>query len=367
MRPGGPVPSAGGGQRLDAAHLGRLLETMRAGSPADSDEAWAECFRRYYDRVWARVFYVVRTIHWLREPREEAADVAGQVFLGLREAVRAYREQGKAEQWLMRVAVRTALRHRESVTGRWSSGRTARSAQPPPRGRSYLGLDDLVEEIASTVEEAEADERFDLRRRLAAWERSPERRKYLPFIELFLEGYGHDEIAERLGITPGTSRTWLWKVRQHLAEGLEHEMTRDDQEVAGRDAAGAEVISLVDRLDAHPADEALQAFAEWRLEEPGWEAVRAHRDRCGRCAELVSAQRAGAAMLALAAEPAPLEFETVLQRWRSGERAFLGQADDSWAAVDDLAEVSGRDATPLPDPAVGEGEAPEPGDGGRSS
>ena len=65
------------------------------------------------------------------EPREAAADVASDVFVGLPDAVQHYREEGRAEWWLKQIAVRTALRRREALTGRWASGRQGASAVFP--------------------------------------------------------------------------------------------------------------------------------------------------------------------------------------------------------------------------------------------
>jgi RNA polymerase sigma-70 factor (ECF subfamily) len=204
-------------QSLAGAPLSTLFEAMRSPDSRTAEEAWGECYRQFHSRVWTRVYYVVRSIHWLKEPEEVAADVMGQVFLGLPDALRNYRENGRAEYWLMRVALRTALRQRESITGKWSGGKDRRPGAHPPPGRSMVAFDD-VEEIMDLVDEAERDERMELRRRLDGWKGDPSKERWLEHVELFLEGYSHDEIAERIGITSHTSRTWLWKIRRELGE-----------------------------------------------------------------------------------------------------------------------------------------------------
>jgi DNA-directed RNA polymerase specialized sigma24 family protein len=122
--------------------------------------------------------------------------------------VNHYQETGKAEAWLMRVAVRAALREKEAITGAWSKKGSRRIA---------VALnEDTVAEIENLMEGEERDARLELSRRMEAWAADPEKANWVRFVQLFLEGYGHEEIAEQLGITVGTSRTWLWKIRREL-------------------------------------------------------------------------------------------------------------------------------------------------------
>jgi RNA polymerase sigma factor (sigma-70 family) len=204
------------------APLSALFSMIRSADSELADEAWGECYRQYHEKVWTRVFYVIRSIPWLKEPGEIAADVTGQVFLGLPDALRNYEEAGRAEAWLMRIALRTALRQKESLTGNWAGAATPKQASstnaPRAAGRVNIDLDGVTGEIMSHFEEVENDERLELSRRLDAWRGDPDKQRWLEFIDFFLEGYSHDEIAERLEITPKTSRTWLWKIRRALAE-----------------------------------------------------------------------------------------------------------------------------------------------------
>src|SRR5687768_11891709 len=113
--PDGPPASV-----AEARTLEDLFAAMQAIETSTVDVAWAECFKRYSERVWSCVFYVIRTIPWLKEPGEVTADVVSEVFARLPAAVQHYRDEGRAEQWLMRVATRAALRQKEAITGKWS-------------------------------------------------------------------------------------------------------------------------------------------------------------------------------------------------------------------------------------------------------
>jgi RNA polymerase sigma factor (sigma-70 family) len=193
---------------LSQASVETLFRTMQSDNAADVENAWGECYKRYNGKVWSCVFYVIRTIPWLKEPGEVAIDVTSEVFARLPQTLAAYQEVGKAESWLMQVAVRTAIRQKESITGSWSKTKARRAG---------VDLDEnTVQRIAASIEESDRDERMELARRMDEWRADPEKARWADLVKLFLEGYGHDEIAERLGITPGTSRTLLWKVRREL-------------------------------------------------------------------------------------------------------------------------------------------------------
>ena len=199
--------------------LGELLVAMQSDAAALREAAWAECYRRYYQVVWTRAFYVMRSIAWLPEPREAAADVASDVFVGLPHAAAHYREEGRAEWWLKQVVVRTALRRKESLTGRWSS--TARPSAAAS-GRTYTALDETADAIVERLDAVEREELLELERRRDALRHSADaaKRRWDEFLDLYVAGLGFDEIGARLGITEGTARNWLCQIRKHLARPL---------------------------------------------------------------------------------------------------------------------------------------------------
>lgn len=196
-----------------SASLGELLLAMRSDSEKVREAAWAACYEGYREIVWTRVFYVLRTVSWLREPREATEDVTSDVFVGLMEAARQYREEGKPEQWLARVAVRAALRAREKLTGEWHGRRGTTASRRP------VSFDDEANAIAGELDSIDRDELLELDRRIGALRSSvePRHRRWAEFIDLYREGYGYEEIGKKLNLTEATARNWLVAIRKHLA------------------------------------------------------------------------------------------------------------------------------------------------------
>lgn len=196
-----------------SAELGQLLLQLRSDSPEVREEAWAACYQGYRDLVWTRVFYVMRTVSWLREPREASEDVTSEVFVGLMDAARQYREEGKPEKWLGQIAVRAALRAREKLTGEWSGRGASRSR------RRNVSFEDEANGIAADLDAVDRDELMELEKRIAELRSSPESKhqRWAEFIDLYREGYGYEEIGKKLGLTEATARNWLVAIRKHLA------------------------------------------------------------------------------------------------------------------------------------------------------
>ena len=172
-----------------AASLGELLVALRSDAEPVREAAWAACYARFYDVVCSHASDVLRSMPWLAEPREVAADVASDVFAALPIAVRHYREEGRAGWWLQQLTVRTALRQKE----------TARAAP---------------------LDACEPEELLELDRRRAALRVSADAqlRRWGAFLDLYVAGYEFAEIGARLGLTAGTARNWLCRIRRHLAQ-----------------------------------------------------------------------------------------------------------------------------------------------------
>ncbi len=203
--------------RTSPTSLGALLMAMQSECEATREAAWSTCYEQFYGLVRYHALCVLRAVTWLAEPSEMAADVASDVFAELPGWVRRYREEGRASWWLRQITIRTALRRKEALTGRWSSGRTA-GAQAPDAGRRYVSFDEKPDGVVARLEAAEPEELLELNRRREALRASPDaqQRKWDAFLDLYVAGYEFSEIGARLGLTVGTARNWLCDIRKHL-------------------------------------------------------------------------------------------------------------------------------------------------------
>ena len=226
-----PVPASERRKRGDAVPqgpnlpLGELLLAMRSESATVRETAWAACYERYYRVVWTRVLYIVRSIGWLSEADKVAEDVTSEVFVGLPEAARQYREEGRADGWLKHVAVRAALRKKESLTGKWAVKKSAPGEEGVDHvrtGRTYFPFEETADEIVERLDTVEREDLIELRRRREALRNSPDpsKRRWDEFLELYVVGYDFKEIGERMGLTEASARNWLCNIRKHLARPI---------------------------------------------------------------------------------------------------------------------------------------------------
>jgi RNA polymerase sigma-70 factor (ECF subfamily) len=142
-----------------------------------------------------------------------AADIAQEVWIQIFRALPSYRGDSQFSTWAHRIAVNRTLNALRK-TRRLSSIETEvsdDSASFEPDTDSAF--------IAASIEEATA-------------KLSPGARAVFTLHDI--EGYTHEEIAEELGITPGGSKSQLFKARAklrkllaHLVEGKEGREGRD--------------------------------------------------------------------------------------------------------------------------------------------
>ncbi|MGE0440278.1 MAG: RNA polymerase sigma factor [Gemmatimonadales bacterium] len=157
-----------------------LVRRARLGSA----EALAGLYTVYANQVFGTAFRILGN-------RADAEDVLQDVFVGLPEALASYREQGRLDAWLRRVAARTALmRQRQDRTGAsFDEGFDLPTREIPGAG--------IVERLAV------AD----------ALGRMPEGLRQV-FLLKEIEGFSHAEIGALLGISAGASgvrlhRAWI--------------------------------------------------------------------------------------------------------------------------------------------------------------
>ncbi len=162
------------------------LELIRQAQEGDGI-ATRELYRRHADRV----FSVVRR---LAGDDALAEDWAQEAWVRVFRALPSFRGESRFTTWLHRIAVNSALHGR-----RWRERRARNETPLPP-----------------TLAVSSADEHTVLRIRLErALEKLPDRMRQVIVLH-DVEGYTHEEIAELLGVTPGTSKSQLFKARAHM-------------------------------------------------------------------------------------------------------------------------------------------------------
>jgi RNA polymerase sigma-70 factor, ECF subfamily len=175
------------------------------------DEA---ALRSLWTRHASHVDLVVRRL--VGGDTDLAADIAQEVWIQIFRALPSYRGDSQFSTWAHRIAVNRTLNALRKV-------------------RRLEAIETEVEEDTAFVEMD--TERSFLARSIddAAAQLSPGARTV--FMLHDVEGYTHDEIAERLGITSGGSKSQLFKARAklrkllaHLLDGTDAGKTRQDVE-----------------------------------------------------------------------------------------------------------------------------------------
>lgn len=156
----------------------KILQAVAAG---DAD-ALARVYDRYAEMLYGLAFRIT-------ESTADAEDIVHDVFVGLPEAIRSYQGRGSFEGWLKRVTVRRAL---------------IQLRQHRIRRESPLSA---VAQLALRTPDPGAN--VTLERALASL---PERMRVVVVLKEFV-GLSHTEIAELLGIRPGTSMDLMYKAR----------------------------------------------------------------------------------------------------------------------------------------------------------
>lgn len=134
--------------------------------------------------------------------REEAIEMLQEGFIRVFRKIDLYDESGSLEGWIRRVITNASLRVLER------------------NARMYVavGLEEIEHEYCADVIESDlaAEDLLAMIRRLPEGYR-------IVFNLYAIEGYSHEEIAEELGITVGTSKSQLSRARQALQKMLENE------------------------------------------------------------------------------------------------------------------------------------------------
>jgi RNA polymerase sigma-70 factor (ECF subfamily) len=167
-----------------------LCENARTGNAAQREAAFQEIFRALRGPVFALCLH-------LTGGRHEAEDAVQECFLSVYQALGAFRGDARLATWVYRIAVRAAL----SVKA---------------RRRTHVPLDDATQVVAPGASpEAEATTKQELERLLKALAKLSEEHRLV--LSLFaVDGLDHPQIAEILGVPPGTVWSRLHHARKRL-------------------------------------------------------------------------------------------------------------------------------------------------------
>ena len=133
--------------------------------------------------------------------REEAEEILQEGFVQVFKSLKSFRHEGSFEGWVRKIMVNTALkkyslrRYEKEVSGYEIKDRVESAMEPSAYAHlTQKELMDLINKLPDG---------------------------YRMIFNLYvIEGYQHDEIAEMLGIQPGTSRSQLVKARNMLQKQI---------------------------------------------------------------------------------------------------------------------------------------------------
>jgi RNA polymerase sigma-70 factor (ECF subfamily) len=153
-------------------------------------------FERLYRKHVARIHGLVRRM----VDSDQADDITQDVFVRAWEKLNTFRGEAAFGTWLHRLAVNVILGRRQAIgleRGRFIASEDALESAPARGGGELLGID---------FEDAHA--------------LLPDGARQV-FLLHDVAGYKHEEIAELLGIVPGTSKSQLHHARMALRKHLD--------------------------------------------------------------------------------------------------------------------------------------------------
>lgn len=197
--------------------------------PPDPEE---QAFSAFYDTTWNEIYFTARRMIRHLKEAEDAEDVASRVFEKVWEKWTTLEPEGRrayaytalrnrVKDILKQAAVRKGIREEKLGDRPADHEGAARDV-----GRSEAELAAAAGEFGERVSmnpgevveiRAEAEEAL---RQLADLVPQGKEGRLLAWTLKRLEGYGHDQVAELLGISSGTSRNWVSWIDQLLEEKL---------------------------------------------------------------------------------------------------------------------------------------------------
>ena len=160
----------------------------------------AQSQRKIYEAFYSEVFSVCLRY---ASTGEEAKELTNDSFFKAFTRIEQYMAGTNFGGWLYTIARHTALdRYRSSIN------------RPKIESEEFFPIECILDS------EAEIFHKIELNEKLACIHKLPPAYR-LTFNLYVMEGYTHEEIAEALGVTVGTSKSNLFKARHYLRQLLE--------------------------------------------------------------------------------------------------------------------------------------------------
>ena len=169
-------------------------ETLISGCVKNDRKAQEQLYRLYADEM-----YNVCLAY--EKDRDEVKDILQDSFIKVFKSIEKYDRKGPLKAWVRRIVVNTAIDHfrRKKETDSFVDVETISETTPEQGDRQGgQGLKDILKMV----------------------KRLPEGARMI-FNLFALEGYSHKEIAEKLSITEGTSKSQYSRARQLLQQWVE--------------------------------------------------------------------------------------------------------------------------------------------------
>jgi RNA polymerase sigma factor (sigma-70 family) len=150
-------------------------------------------------RKYAKTMYNICLAY---EPdRDSAKDILQEAFIKVFRSISEYKQQGSLQGWIRRIITNTAIDHFRKVK---------------IEEKRFINIDLVKKDDEPQIHEVYSLNTKDIMNKV---QQLPEGAR-LVFNLFSLEGFNHKEIAEKLGISEGTSKSQLNRARQLLQEWL---------------------------------------------------------------------------------------------------------------------------------------------------
>lgn len=175
----------------------------------DNAAAFTELVTRYQNRLLTLLANLVPN-------RQQAEDLAQDVFLRVYRSRKSYQPDAKFVTWLYRIATNLASNAVRSQSRR----REVHIAPPASDETSPLSLDQLAKAASGALPTRRLDKAELSEVVRAAMESLNEQQRVALMLSKF-EEMGYQEIADTMGLTVSSVKSLLWRARENLRTMLE--------------------------------------------------------------------------------------------------------------------------------------------------